>query len=90
MVEMVSGEELIAFVKGLLPDNLPVEIREEAQAAIIHDLLTLAVKPRALKNRLVVKRYVRAAYGFQNRYKFASLDAPVGDGQSTLGELIAA
>jgi hypothetical protein len=79
----------MSFAESLLL-NLPAEIREEARAAIVHDLLTKKVTWDALKDSRLVRRYVRAAYGFQDGYRFSSLDAPVNDGESTLGDLIAA
>jgi hypothetical protein len=89
LVEL-SGEELMEFATSLLPMNLPAEIREEARQAIVLDLLTKKVSADALKDARLIRRYVSAAYGFQNSYRFRSLDAPVNDGETTLGELIAA
>jgi hypothetical protein len=84
------GAELMKFAATVLPVNLPAEVREEAQAAIVLDLLNKSVKPEHLKDARLVRKYVSAAYGLQNPFKFKSLDAPVGDGETTLGELIAA
>ena len=86
----LPGEKLSEFAEGLLPANLPAEIREEARQAIILDLLTKKVSVEALKDPRLIRRYVRAAYGLQDGYRFSSLDAPVNDGESTLGDLIAA
>jgi hypothetical protein len=88
--EEKAGAELMELVGSVVPENLPEEIRQEVQAAIIIDLLNKSVKPEQLKVARFVRRYVSAAYGLQNRYRFTSLDAPVGDGETTLGELIAA
>jgi hypothetical protein len=85
-----EGGELMHLAARVLPVNLSAEIREEAQAAIVFDLLTKKVKPDALKDPRLIRRYVSAAYGLQNPYKFSSLDAPVNDGESTLGDLLAA
>lgn len=78
------------FAHSVIPASLLAEIREEVEQAIILDLLSRQIKPEALLNHRVVRQYVRAAYGFQDAYRFKSLDAPVGDGESTLGELLAA
>jgi hypothetical protein len=87
---MPDGEELLRFVASMLPVNLPVEIREETQAAIVLDLLTKKVKADVLKDPRIIRKYVQVAYGFQDKFRFASIDAPVGDGEGTLGDLLAA
>lgn len=85
-----TGERLIEIATRALPTRLPAEIKEEARQAIVLDLLTKKIKPDALKDSQLVKRYVRDAWGLQDRYRFRSLDEPLKDGDCTLGELIAA
>ena len=84
------GENLMEIASSVLPANLPDGIREEAKSAIVVDLLSEQVTPEALKDALMVRRYIRAAYGFQNQYKFSSLDASIGESAATLADLIAA
>jgi hypothetical protein len=85
-----TGEELLMMVASVLPTGLPSEIREEAGQAIVLDLLRRKVTPETLKDPRLVRRYVRAAYGLQDSFRFHSLDAPVNDGACNLGDLIAA
>lgn len=80
---------ILMLVLSVLPANLPPEIREEAQSAIICDLLMKKVSAPALLDPKRVRRYVREAYGFSNPHRFCSLDAPVSkDYATTFGELL--
>jgi hypothetical protein len=83
-----TGEELLRFASNVLPECLPLEIQEEARQNICLDLIGRVVVAGALLNiRYVRRRYVNPLYGMNNRFKFASLDAPVRAGSSrTLGE----
>lgn len=69
----IEGGELLTFAFRIIPTNLPADVREEAAQALAVALLTKEQKPTTL-NRTVVRRYVRAAYGFNDAKRFASLD----------------
>jgi hypothetical protein len=78
------------FALSVLPKNLPPDIREEAQAEIVCDLLSKKVSAGALLDPARVRRYITTAYGMSgNRFRFRSLDAPMRhDSPQTFGEML--
>jgi len=80
------GARLLELAAARIPVNIPAEVRAEAQAAIAADLYAREVAPADL-TPFAVRRYVRAAYGFNDDKRFKSLDAPTR-GSSTFGALM--
>lgn len=85
-----AAAELLRDAATLVPAGLPADVREEAVQSIAVDLLAGVITPAEVDGR-TVRRYVRAAWGLRDAWRFRSLDAPVrSDDGRTLGELLAA
>jgi hypothetical protein len=83
-----DGSELLTFIESLLPPNLPADAREEARQAIAVDVLKKKVRRKQL-NPQSVRRYVREAFGLNDKFRFLFLDQPcAGAGTSAFGELL--
>ncbi len=85
-----NGGKLLRAVSARVPAHLPADVREDVIQSIAVDVLSGVVRVEGLDAR-AVRRYVRAAYGLRDSFRFRSLDAPVGEeGGRTFGELLAA
>jgi hypothetical protein len=79
-------ERLLKVADICIPRWLPVDVREEAQAALVCDLLTGSVTEESL-TRKDVRRYIRDAYPLERQPHITSLDRPMS-GSTTLGALL--
>jgi hypothetical protein len=87
-----TGEALLEFADSVLPDAIPLSVRDDARQQICVDLLTHAIVAGMLLNRAFVRRrYINPAYGLTSRFRFISTDAPIyADGKTTIGERLVA
>jgi hypothetical protein len=85
-----AGREILSFAASVLPKILAPEIREDAMQAICLDLIAGNIEAGELKDRRIVGRYIADARGLNDRFRFISTDAPIGDTDLTVGDRLVA
>jgi hypothetical protein len=89
-VRWLTGDELIKCAASALPKTLTLEAREDAIQAMCLDLIAGNIEVEALKEKRVVNRYIADARGLNDRFRFVSMDAPIGDSDLTVGDRLVA